>query len=1536
MLKAGLATQTDGPGAAGESSGPRFVPPPVGEIARLFPQLEILRLIGQGGMGAVYKARQPALDRFVALKVLPPATAGDPGFAERFNREARALARLNHPNIVAVHDFGKAGTLHYLVMEFVDGANLREVERLGELTPEQALAIVPQICEALQFAHNEGIVHRDIKPENLLLDKKGRVKITDFGIAKMVGVGTGPQNLTGAKDVVGTPHYMAPEQIEKPLSVDHRADIYSLGVVFYEMLTGELPLGKFAPPSQKVQIDVRLDEVVLHALEKEPNRRYQQASQVKSAVETIVTTPPVSGAASQNETVPTAAQIEAARERLKLPARGLIAAAGLQLLTSLGLLIFAIPAITSEGGDPMGYAAVGFGAAVFMIFATIVLRGAISMMKLRNHAFSIVASVVAAVAGPGAILGLPFGVWALVVLNRPDVRAAFAANRSPTGTPTLPDSGKMDSARSQVKGPAIGLIVTGVLDWVLMTVFCVFISFNIALKSPGSFFVWLPILAMVLSGWIIYAGLKLMQLERRGAVTVAAVLAMLVSPGNLIGLPLGIWTLVVMNRREVREAFEANRQGADRTTLALGENQGRPASVAAIAFRRGAWTGLLVFLLVVAAATVVTMLLPAVYVATARVRLTGPESVDPYHLQTEVEIIQSQPVLEPVAASLNLSQRWGQKFAGGAALSDDQTVALMKRMIDVRPIRNTALVEIGVHSDSPAEAAEIANKITETYCALPPALRANIIKRAMVPSYPIRPNVPLNIFLGVVAGGVLGFFVGTWVGLISFWRMRTASPPQIQQPDRFWRHFGVTAAVILFTLISIPIFIVMLVMVLPAFNKLQHRMDAAHNQSVIRQIASTHFYIGQAWFPQGDSIEINSVERTADRMVVKGHYNLVSQGQASLALYITSTNQAGFPEDAKQTMIISKGRGDFELVHPHLVPGLPHVSMYADGHPFASLYFGTHAEALEESKAIWITNAQARLGPVIEKVTIQTNAAFLLGQTRDGGKLVLTVGFGGLSWSSELKANLVFGAVIRPGHDELWFDVSSGTGPTSSTIQNRIALAPVGRIPRGQLIFHEGTYGPAIERIVIADLLTEAGETLPVCVSVQKPEAISSPAPSFGPVTERILNLKDQGLTEVLDLDSGKVVPPPKLKSSLDAAFVSAIMPTGVAIISQTAQHPMMLLGRQTSVAPLPEQNKDREWNDMSPQQLTESYANEMSLENSSDTASAFGDLPNTFMFKTLAGRVGLLQITGFTENPRGVKIRYKLVQPPTTTPVASALQFRLVLPEDSTGPADWLPSASSSNQFRLSRQILLDDTAIARAGVDFDPFGHREIEIRFTDAGAKEFEAITATNVGHQLAIVFRGRVLSAPVIQSVIAGNQCQVNGLMNASEANEIVDCLNRVTAPTAGAWIFSPVQERILPLRILPDTLFGWLNLDSGTVLTNATLMWESRAGYEWIRTNGLDVVSTESAKHLPTLLGFDMIIAPAPTNGWDSVTTADVANNWTLLQAEPRQMQAFGAYPGESDTFLFQTRQGRKGVLQILGFADNPPGVKVRYKLVVFQ
>jgi hypothetical protein len=172
-------------------------------------------------------------------------------------------------------------------MEYVDGVNLRQMIAQKTITPTEAMRIVPLICDALQYAHEEGIVHRDIKPENILIDKKGRVKIADFGLAKLLGRAPVDLTLTMEHAVLGTPRYMAPEQIEKPSSVDHRADIYSLGVVFYEMLTGELPMGRFAPPSQKVQVDVRLDEVVLRTLEKEPERRYQRADDVATSVQAI-------------------------------------------------------------------------------------------------------------------------------------------------------------------------------------------------------------------------------------------------------------------------------------------------------------------------------------------------------------------------------------------------------------------------------------------------------------------------------------------------------------------------------------------------------------------------------------------------------------------------------------------------------------------------------------------------------------------------------------------------------------------------------------------------------------------------------------------------------------------------------------------------------------------------------------------------------------------------------------------------------------------------------------------------------------------------------------------------------------------------------------------------------------------------------------------------------------------------------------------------------------------------------------------------
>lgn len=295
LLDAGLKSEIPSPPvlAAAETCPPTnaasasFPTPHLESLARQFPQLEILEFLGRGGMGVVYKARQRQLNRLVAVKILPPRVGEEPAFAERFMREAQALARLNHSHIVQVYDFGQTDEFYYFVMEFVDGVNLRALIREGKLQSKEALKIVPQICEALQFAHDEGIVHRDVKPENILIDKKGRVKIPDFGLAKLLDNAAEDLSLTGTGQLMGTLGYMAPEQLQQARAVDHRADIYSLGVVFYEMLTGQLPIGRFEPPSKKVQVDVRLDEIVLRSLESEASRRYQHARDVKTDVETI-------------------------------------------------------------------------------------------------------------------------------------------------------------------------------------------------------------------------------------------------------------------------------------------------------------------------------------------------------------------------------------------------------------------------------------------------------------------------------------------------------------------------------------------------------------------------------------------------------------------------------------------------------------------------------------------------------------------------------------------------------------------------------------------------------------------------------------------------------------------------------------------------------------------------------------------------------------------------------------------------------------------------------------------------------------------------------------------------------------------------------------------------------------------------------------------------------------------------------------------------------------------------------------------------
>lgn len=272
---------------------PASPPPTAAELAPFFPQFEIHSCLGRGGMGMVYRARQKSLDRWVALKLLAPERAADPAFAQRFAREARVLAALSHPHIVAVHDFGEAGGYFYLLMEYMEGESLRQRLKRRRLTPAEALAVVMPVCDALQCAHERGIVHRDIKPENLLLDRSGTVKIADFGIARMMeepGLGGGtdspaPGRPAGQTLVAGTPDYAAPEQLAFA-AADQRADIYSLGVVLHEMLTGERPgAGGVEPPSRQAPVDAGIDAMLLKALAKDPAQRFATVGEFRACIQ---------------------------------------------------------------------------------------------------------------------------------------------------------------------------------------------------------------------------------------------------------------------------------------------------------------------------------------------------------------------------------------------------------------------------------------------------------------------------------------------------------------------------------------------------------------------------------------------------------------------------------------------------------------------------------------------------------------------------------------------------------------------------------------------------------------------------------------------------------------------------------------------------------------------------------------------------------------------------------------------------------------------------------------------------------------------------------------------------------------------------------------------------------------------------------------------------------------------------------------------------------------------------------------------------
>ncbi|MFN0078029.1 MAG: protein kinase domain-containing protein [Prosthecobacter sp.] len=269
--------------------GKPWQPPTPGDLAPELPQYEILGLLGRGGMGAVYRARQKSLKREVAIKVLPPSIEdNDMHFAERFKAEAESMARLNHPGIISVYDAGATpGDLLYIIMEFVEGTDVSQMIRAsGRLPPEHAHAITAHVCEALAYAHANGLIHRDIKPANIMVDTQGRVKVADFGLAKMANDDSG---YTQSNMAVGTPDFVAPEALIPGMPVDGRADLYAVGVMLYQMLTGNIPRGAFKPASVLVHgLDARFDQIVFKAMQVDREERHSSATELRQHLDSLL------------------------------------------------------------------------------------------------------------------------------------------------------------------------------------------------------------------------------------------------------------------------------------------------------------------------------------------------------------------------------------------------------------------------------------------------------------------------------------------------------------------------------------------------------------------------------------------------------------------------------------------------------------------------------------------------------------------------------------------------------------------------------------------------------------------------------------------------------------------------------------------------------------------------------------------------------------------------------------------------------------------------------------------------------------------------------------------------------------------------------------------------------------------------------------------------------------------------------------------------------------------------------------------------
>ncbi len=313
-------------------------------------------ILGRGGMGIVYKAENQSLGRMVALKVIAPHLAQNEEFLKRFRREARALAQLYHPNIVLVFALRQADLGLYIAMEYVEGQTLADhLQTHSPIAWRQALPLIKQLLSALGYAHERGIIHRDLKPRNIMLTQQGEVKVMDFGLAKMLGQGSGETTVTGTRG--GTLCYMSPEQAKGLKDVDHLSDLFSLGLTLYEVLAGCLPFKKDdsdftilkaiveekfpGPHTFNRMLPRRLSKILMKALEKNPAKRYQSAGEMLAAIEAFEQQELATGEATAVVSSPSSVIPKKRTGGLRLA----VAAVALMVLGLAGY--FSLPALTS-------------------------------------------------------------------------------------------------------------------------------------------------------------------------------------------------------------------------------------------------------------------------------------------------------------------------------------------------------------------------------------------------------------------------------------------------------------------------------------------------------------------------------------------------------------------------------------------------------------------------------------------------------------------------------------------------------------------------------------------------------------------------------------------------------------------------------------------------------------------------------------------------------------------------------------------------------------------------------------------------------------------------------------------------------------------------------------------------------------------------------------------------------------------------------------------------------------------------------------